>query len=467
MNPNSIELSPEEMRRIGYRTIDLIVDHLANLGTSSTGRQAPGSELGPLFEFYPPEEPAGFDAALATIVRDVLANTVHVNHPRFFAFVPGPGNYVGVLADAIAAGFNVFNGTWFAGSGAAALELGVVDWLRRCCGMPEGAGGLFVSGGSVANMSALAVARRVVLNDRIADATVYFSDQTHSSVERALRVLGFLPEQFRPVASDDSFRLPMAALERAVSTDRAGGLRPFCVVANAGTTNTGAIDPLRELAEYTRREGMWLHVDGAYGAAAAVSARGRALLEGMGGADSLSLDPHKWLFQPFECGCFLVRDARLMKETFQIMPDYLQDVHQYAEVHPCDYGIQLTREFRALKLWLSLQVFGAAAFRAAIEHGFEMAELAERILCERGWVIESPAQMGIVCFRRDGGSDELHLQLVHAMLADGFAALTSTNLRGQVVLRLCTINPRTTVKDIEDTVARLEFFSRSPGGPGS
>jgi glutamate/tyrosine decarboxylase-like PLP-dependent enzyme len=212
---------------------------------------------------------------------------------------------------------------------------------------------------------------------------------------------------------------------------------------------------------------MWLHVDGAYGAAAAVSARGRALLKGMGGADSLSLDPHKWLFQPFECGCFLVRDARLMKETFQIMPDYLQDVHRYAEVHPCDYGIQLTREFRALKLWLSLQVFGVAAFRAAIEHGFEMAELAERILRDRGWVIESPAQMGIVCFRRHGGSDELHLQLVHMMLDDGFAALTSTSLRGRVVLRMCTINPRTTAKDVEDTIDRLERFVCSPGEPAS
>jgi glutamate/tyrosine decarboxylase-like PLP-dependent enzyme len=464
LNPNSIELPAEEMRRIGYRTIDLIVDHLANLGASSMGRKALGSDLGALFEFDPPEQPAGFDAALTTVVRDVLSNTVHVNHPRFFAFVPGPGNYVGVLADAIAAGFNVFNGTWFAGSGAAALELGVVDWLRRSCGMPEGTGGLFVSGGSVANMSALAIARRAVLNDRIADGTVYFSDQTHSSVERALRILGFLPEQLRQLASDDEFRLSLTALERAVSADRAVRLRPFCVVGNAGTTNTGAIDPLPELVEYTRREGMWLHVDGAYGAAAAVSERGRALLEGMGGADSLSLDPHKWLFQPFECGCFLVRDARLMKETFQIMPDYLQDVHRYAELHPCDYGIQLTREFRALKLWLSLQTFGVAAFRAAIEHGFEMGELAERILRERGWVIESPAQMGIVCFRREDGSDELHLNLVHAMLKDGFAALTSTNLRGRVVLRMCMINPRTTAKDIEDTIGRLEHFaSRSVG----
>jgi glutamate/tyrosine decarboxylase-like PLP-dependent enzyme len=450
------------MRRIGYGVIDLIIDHLTSLGRSTTGRKAPGSEVRPLFEGDPPEHPAGFDSAVATILRDVLSNTVHVNHPRFFAFVPGPGNYVGVLADAIAAGFNVFNGTWFAGSGAAALELGVIDWLRRCCGMPEGSGGLFVSGGSVANLSALAVARRAVLDDRIAGATVYFSDQTHSSVERALRILGFLPEQLRQVASDDRFRLSMPSLERAVAADRGAGLRPFCIVASAGTTNSGAVDPLSEIEEFARRQNMWLHVDGAYGAAAVITDRGRALLDGMGGADSLSLDPHKWMFQPFECGCFLVRDAGLMKNTFQIMPDYLQDVHRYSEMHPCDYGIQLTREFRALKLWLSLQTFGVAAFRSAIERGFELAEFAEQILREHGWVIESPAQMGMVCFRRDApsvNSDELHLRIVHSMLEDGFAALTSTNLRGRVVLRMCTINPRTTVKDIEDTIMRLEHFA--------
>lgn len=463
MNPHSLDLPAGEMRRIGYRTIDFIVDHLVNLGTSSTGRTAPGSEIRPRFDRDPPEEPTGFDAALETIARDVLANTVHVNHPRFFAFVPGPGNYVGALADAIASGFNVFNGTWFAGAGAAALELGMVNWLGRCCGMPESTGGLFVSGGSVANMSALAVARRAQLDDRMEGATIYFSDQTHSSVERALRVLGFRPGQLRRIACDQQYRLSMPALARSVAEDRAAGLRPFCVVGNAGTTNTGAVDPLPDMAEFTRREKLWLHVDGAYGAAAAVSERGRALLPGMGDADSLSLDPHKWLFQPFECGCFLVRDANLMKETFRIMPDYLQDVHRYPEVHPCDYGIQLTREFRALKLWLSLQTFGAAAFRGAIDRGLELAEYAERSLRARdGWVIESAAQMAIVCFRREpagGDPDALHLDIVHSMLEDGFATLTSTNLRGRVVLRLCTINPRTTDEDIERTIDRLEYFA--------
>jgi aromatic-L-amino-acid decarboxylase len=217
------------------------------------------------------------------------------------------------------------------------------------------------------------------------------------------------------------------------------------------------------MVDFAHRERLWLHIDGAYGAAAAVSERGRSLLAGMGDADSLSLDPHKWLFQPFECGCFLIRDAALMKETFQILPGYLQDVHRYPELHPCDYGIQLTREFRALKLWLSLQTFGAAAFRRAIDRGFELAEHVEQSLRARdGWVIESSAQMAIVCFRRsiaERDSDSFHLAMVQAMLEDGFATLTSTNLHGRVVLRLCTINPRTTAEDLARTIDRLEHFA--------
>ena len=206
---------------------------------------------------------------------------------------------------------------------------------------------------------------------------------------------------------------------------------------------------------------MWLHADGAFGAAAMICDRGRVALKGIDRVDSLSLDPHKWLFQSFECGCVLVKDAKLLKAAFKIMPEYLRDVHRgVEEVHPCDYGIQLTRGFRALKVWLSLQTFGLAEFRRAIVRGFELAELAERELrripaCQ----ILSPAQMGIVCFRF-GSSDELQTQLIDEMLRDGYAFLTSTTLRGRTALRLCTINPRTTDSDIIETVARLNRFAQ-------
>jgi glutamate/tyrosine decarboxylase-like PLP-dependent enzyme len=311
-------------------------------------------------------------------------------------------------------------------------------------------------------MTALVAARNALLHNQVEGATVYFSDQAHSSVDRALRVIGFNPEQLRKLPADDQFRLSVDSLSEAIAADRAAGLRPFCVVANAGTTNTGAVDPMPELADLCAKEKLWLHVDGAFGVAAVLSKRGRAALAGLERADSISLDPHKWLFQSFECGCVLVRDAALLKAAFQIMPDYLRDVHRVTEeFHPCDHGIQLTRSFRALKVWLSLQTFGLKAFRDAITRGFELAELAEQQLRERdGWEILSPAQMATVCFRF-GDDEALPARLVEKMLSDEYAFLTSTKLRGKVALRLCTINPRTTSEEIIETIARLDRFARA------
>lgn len=456
-----LALSREEMRDFGYRVVDLLAEHFANVQDGPVGAKADPAKMISLFDKDPPDIGREPNELLAQLERDVFPHNLHVDHPRFFAFVPGPNNFVSAMADALAAGFNIFNGTWLGGSGAAAVELGVVRWLSRICGFPAAAGGLFVSGGSMANLTALVAARHSLLQDRVEGATVYFSDQTHSSVERALRVIGFAPEQMRKLRSDENFRLSIQNLRAAIGEDRTKGLRPFCVIANAGTTNTGAVDPLSELADLAAKEKVWFHIDGAFGAAAILSERGRALLQGLERADSISLDPHKWLFQSFECGCVLVRDAALLKSAFQIKPDYLRDVHRsLEEFNPCDYGVQLMRSFRALKVWLSLQTFGVTAFRQAISRGFELAEVAERELrARKGWEILSPAQMATVCFRF-GKNDELQTQLVDAMMKDGYALLTSTELRGAVSLRLCTINPRTTERDIVETINRLDRFAR-------
>ena len=456
-----IALSREEMQKFGYAVVDLLAAHFAEVQHGPVGTKADPAQMVSLFDGEPPEAGRDPNELLAQLERDVFPNNLHVDHPRFFAFVPGPNNFVSTMADALTAGFNIFNGTWLGGSAAAAVELGVVRWLCRICGFPTAAGGLFVSGGSMANLTALVAARHSLLQDRVDDATVYFSDQTHSSVERALRVIGFAPEQIRKLESDTDFRLSIQSLRAAIADDRAKGLRPFCIIANAGTTNTGTVDPLSELADLAAKEKLWLHVDGAFGAASILSKRGREMLDGLDRADSLTLDPHKWLFQSFECGCVLVRDAALLKLAFQIKPDYLRDVHRgVEEFNPCDYGVQLTRSFRALKVWLSLQTFGVAAFRDAITRGFELAELAERELRTRkGWEILSPAQMATVCFRF-GKSDEVQTELIDLMMRDGYALLTSTTLRGVASLRLCTINPRTTEQDIIGTIDRLDKFAR-------
>ncbi|MEY2507398.1 MAG: hypothetical protein QOH01_1727 [Verrucomicrobiota bacterium] len=448
------------MRRLGYRVVDILVEHFAAMRDGPVGARKQPGEFLDIFQQSAPEAPTDPQELLARLEKEVFPNNLHVDHPRFFAFVPGPGNYVSTMADALASGFNVFNGTWLGGSAAAAIELTVIGWFRGFCGFPETAGGLFVSGGSAANLTALHAARVAKLGDRTEGATIYFSDQTHYSVERALRVIGFSPEQFRKIPSNDSFRLPVESLRDAIRADRRAGLRPFCVVANAGTTNTGAVDPLGELADLCAAEDMWLHADGAYGAASVLCERGRQKLAGLDRVDSLSLDPHKWLFQPFECGCVLARDAAQLKSAFQIMPEYMRDVHRNtAETNQADYGIQLSRGFRALKVWLSMNTFGLAAFRDAITRGFELAEFAECELRRRGnWEILSPAEMAIVAFRF-GKDDALQTRLVEAMLRDGFAFLTSTTLKGVTALRLCTINPRTTEDDIVQTIDRLEKFA--------
>lgn len=213
-----------------------------------------------------------------------------------------------------------------------------------------------------------------------------------------------------------------------------------------------------ELRELCDSERLWLHVDGAYGAAAVLCDEGRRLLDGLPLADSLSLDPHKWLYQPFETGCVLIRQGAHLRSTFRLMADYLQDVHRHSEeVNYTDLGIQLTRSFRALKVWFSFKMFGVASFRESISRGFRMAELAEHHLREMpNWEVSSPAQMAVVCFRYRRGDDALHAKLVEAMLDDGFALCTSTTLRGRTVLRMCTINPRTTERDIIDTLDRID-----------
>lgn len=462
MHDRRLQLSREEMRALGYRIVDQLVDHFDNQTSLRVAAKGVRAKLESRLREPLPEEPTSADDVLKQLDQSVFSHMLHVDHPRFFAFVPSPGNYVGALADALASGMNPFVGTWLGASGPAQVELVTIDWLRQICGLPDGAGGIFVSGGSVANLIALAAARHATLGDDMAGSVAYFSDQTHFAVERGLRVLGFAPAQLRNLPSDDQFRLLPAELERAIQEDRAAGRKPFCVVANAGTTNTGAVDPLPALREICDRESLWLHADGAYGAAGMLCGKGRALLDGLSQVDSLALDPHKWLFQPFEIGCVLVRDARLLRSTFQVRPEYLKDaLPAQDEVNLSDYGVQLTRSFRALKLWMSLKVFGLSAFREAVDWGIRLAEIAEGRLRSSGkWEIVSPAQLAIVAFRYSGGDDAVNLRLIDRMYDDGFAFLSSTILRGRPALRLCTINPRTTEADVLATIDRLERFAR-------
>jgi glutamate/tyrosine decarboxylase-like PLP-dependent enzyme len=458
------------MRAFGHRVVDIIVDHIETLRDRRVANQVPRPQLDARIGSFS-ESPAPPDEVLTLVEREVMSAVTTVDHPRFYAFVPGPGGFVGAMGDALAAGFNVFAGHWLAASGPGAVELQTIDLLRRECGFPEGAGGLFVSGGSMANLSGLATARAVKLGGPDPRAIVYLSDQAHSSVAKGLRVLGFAPAQVRSIAVDDGLRMDAGALSDAIAADRQAGLRPFCVVASAGTTNTGAVDPLEALSAICRSNDLWLHVDGAYGAAAALTARGRSALGGLALADSIALDPHKWLFQPFEIGCVLVRDMRHLHQAFAVHPDdnasYLADVGRMAEreVVFYEHGIQLTRAFRALKLWMSLRIFGLAAYREAIDRGIALAEDAEEMLRADGrWEVVTPAQLAVVTFapRLPGATvaevNAVVERAVERLTADGYAMVTSTQVRGRSVLRFCLIHPDARLEEVRETADRLARF---------
>ncbi|HEX5272054.1 MAG TPA: pyridoxal-dependent decarboxylase [Gemmataceae bacterium] len=273
-----------------------------------------------------PEAPGDFAAVLEEFDTKVAAYCFRVNHPRFLAFIPSAPSFVSVLGDWLCAGTNLFASVWKEASGAAQVELLVLDWFKDILGYPREAAGILTSGGSEANLTALVVARERLSYEERGRAVLYLTEQRHWSIDRAAKVIGLRPDQLRPIPAGADFRLPPEGLRRAVGEDRAAGRLPWAVIANAGATNTGAVDPLAELAAVCRKEGLWLHADGAYGWAAALAPEGRAALDGIALADSITLDPHKWFGQGFEAGCVLVRDGRRLAETFAIRPEYMQDV---------------------------------------------------------------------------------------------------------------------------------------------
>jgi len=459
-----LELDLDTMRAMAARVSDLVTAHIASLRDqpvrASLSRKDAKRLVGALAP-NAPEDGIGFDAALAELTERVLPYHAREPHPHFLGYVPSIPTFPSVLGDWIATGYNFFAGVWPIASGPNEIELVVIDWFRQWLGMPNGAGGLLTSGGSTATLMAVVAARRA----RIADdatllprLTLYTSTQTHSAVARAAWIAGIARENVRALPTDAGFRLRASTVRDAIAADRAAGLVPFLVAPSAGTTNTGAIDDLRGIAELCERESLWMHVDAAYGAFVSLSPRGRDLLRGIERADSIVLDPHKWLFVPFECGCLLARDPATLKAAFHIFPEYLKDVAPgEEEVNFADYGEQLTRYARALKVWLSLRTFGVAPFRAMVEHGISLAEYAESLVRSDGEMeVLAPAQLGILCFRLHpralydpAALAALNERVNTAVNGTGKFLISSTRVNGAFSLRVCTHNWRTSRADID------------------
>ena len=469
-NAHKLELTKEEMRTLGYKAIDELVEHFDTQNSKLPVAEGSREDMDKLFLEDAPEEPTDAMSVLNFVVDKVMSNSNIVSHPKSYSFVPGPSNYVSTIADTLATGFNVFSGGWVASPAAAELEIVTINWLLKLFGFPsKRGGGIFTSGGSMANLTAIVTARRIKCGEDFSKAVLYLSDQAHSSNIKAITILGFRRDQIRIIPTDLEFKMSLNKLQNAIAKDRLQGLQPFCIVASSGTTNTGTVDPLLELSKICKKEKLWFHIDGAYGGAAILAKNGKQLLKGIDKADPLTVDPHKWFYQPYEMGCLLVRNSKWLKHTFTEKPEYLKDVEgNDSEINFYDHGVQLTRRFRALKLYMSVKTFGLKAFRKAIDYNLKLAEQTEAILRKSSkWEVVSPATLAVINFRynsiklnlNEEELDELNQKISEKIMASREALLVTTILQNQIVLRMCLINPRTTLEDVKGTINLCEKFA--------
>lgn len=382
----------------------------------------------------------------------IFDNRLRHDHPACFAYMPAYPSPLSWIGDLLTSVFNVNAAMWNNSSGPSVVENTLLRWLADQAGLPPTSGGCFVSGGSMANMTAVVMARDNTLpQNRRSDGIVYISDQTHMSLAKGLHMAGFCDYQIRTLPTDQNFRFDLESLTQAIITDQSNGLLPFLIVGSCGTTNTGSIDPLHGLADLAEKYSMWLHVDGAYGASISLSETNRHLADGLGRADSVSWDAHKWLFQTIGSGILLARDATKLERSFSMEADYIRTTRapdgstSFYNVSP-----ELSRPSRAMSLWFTLKVLGHQRIGKMIDQGVILASAAEQELRRLGdWEIVSPATLSVVVFRYspfglvvdDKELDAMNIAISKRLIAENIAAIFTTKLRGRTVLRLCVINP--------------------------
>jgi glutamate/tyrosine decarboxylase-like PLP-dependent enzyme len=465
------EWSREDIRRVGRAVVDLIADHLDGMGDRPVFRPVPDALAQRFLDAPLANEPQSPDDLLAEF-RDTIEPFPFGNgHPRFWGWVNSPPAVMGVFADALAAAMNPS----CAGGNHAAVyvERQVVNWFKSIVGFPQESMGLLVSGGSMATLTALNVARHVHsgvdvravgLRGAPAPFAFYVSPETHACVRKAIELLGFGSHTIRTIATDGDYRMDPGQLDAALAVDLENGVRPIAVVATAGTTNTGAIDDLEAIADVCARRGVWLHVDGAYGGPAVLTAEYRERLKAMARADSVAIDPHKWLFVPVEAGLVLVRSADDQRAAFSLVPPYLRSATGVGGLPWfSEYGFQQTRGFRALKVWMTMKHAGLIGVTSAIEDSLALARyLADRIRADDAFELMATPSLSVVCFRMtlvmatDAEIDGFNRSVLERLQLGGEAFLTGTELRGRFVLRACIVNYRSRREDIDRLIAALK-----------
>jgi len=473
---SEFDLSPEELRRIGRLTLDAVVGHRAELGSHPVfGKVGPQAAL---FDEPLPEEGRPFEEVLALVREHVLPRAFGNSHPRFFAFINATADPVGVLADFLATAMNP--NCWGGDHAAIHVEHRAIAWLAAILGLPPQTEGIVTSGGSMANFTALAAARVAMAPWDVRELgaaapgqprlVVYASDQVHNCVDKAVDLLGLGWKQLRKIPSDERFRMRVDRLREAIARDRAASLLPAIVVGNAGSVNTGAVDPLDEIADLCEREGLWFHADGAYGGMALVSDSLRPLFRGIERARSVAADPHKWLYVPYEAGATLVREPGRLSAAFRRPAEYLVHDAESPLLGPPgfnDRGPELSRAFKALKVWMGLKVHGRRAYAARVERDCALARfLADQVRERPGFELLDEPVLSIVNFRcRPAGVpeerlDALNQRIVNRLVGSGGFMLAPTVLRGRVSMRVCIVNFRTTESDLLALLDEAERFRR-------
>lgn len=472
-----LELDASAMRSLVASAIERIVDHVESLPTQPAAAAEGGAELARTIRSSFAEGGRPVDELLDELFDSVVPCSFNTAGPGYLAYIPGGGLFPSAVADLVASSVNRYVGVFAAAPGLVQLEVDVIRWLCDAVGYPPASLGILTSGGSLANFSAV-VAARGRLGEDFLDGTLYLSDQTHHSVEKAARLAGFPARAIRRIPCDDDARIRLDRLREALAADRAAGLRPFLLVANAGTTNTGAVDPLPELAALAREEGLWLHVDAAYGGFFVLTEEGRARLHGIEEADSIVLDPHKGLFLPYGTGALLVRDVEALRRTHSVGAEYLpamQSEHDLVDF--CEISPELSRRFRGLAVWLPLRMLGVAAFREALDEKLALARWIAGELSEVEDVeLLAPPVLSLLAFRlRPPGLagdelDELNRELLGRVNARRRVYLTGTTLPRGFVLRICVLSFRTHRDRVEmaldDLVAEIEALRAAGWRPG-
>ena len=476
-----LDPSPEQIRSWANAAVEVMAEYLGTIRDRRVYPSTSSRQIREQLDSSLPEESVNFDELLHTFRNTLLELSRHNGHPRMFGYVQAPGTAIAAIADLLASTLNANLTAWRSAPAAVEIERLTIDWIKQIIGFDRNAAGLFVSGGSMANMAALAAARGTKGPTEIQNKgaqscaqvlRVYASEETHHSVVKAAALLGIGRDNVRLISVDERYKINLDELVAAIEEDRIAEHLPICVVANAGTVATGAFDPLPQISEIAQRFNLWLHVDGAYGGFGTLAPSARPLFASIEEADSVALDPHKWLYLPVDCGCILYRDPEIARATFAHEAEYTRVIGQEADEAFAfwDYGPELSRRFRALRVWMLLKSVGLQALSEAIEKDLACARHFEKLVQNsEDFEMLAPVELSVFCFRHlparlkdaladaspsERGTIEEQLdahneRLLLALQRDGSSYLSNARPRGRFSLRGCVMNYRTTLRDME------------------